>query len=102
MKPLEVKVPHNLDRADVRRRLDEAAAHAQEEHAGTISQLQTVWEGNDRLRVFVVVKGMKFNGEIDVRPHELVAKLQLPMLVSLFAGKIRAGIEEQLGKLVAP
>ena len=101
MKPLEVKVPHNLDRADVRRRLDEAAARAQSDHAGTVSQLQTTWEGNDRGLVLVVVKGMKFNGEIEVRTHELVAKLQVPMLVSLFSGKIRAGIEEQLGTLVA-
>lgn len=45
---------------------------------------------------------MKFNGEIDVRSTELVAKLSVPLLASLFAGKIRSGIVEELGKLVVP
>ncbi len=102
MKPLEVRVPHNLGRDEIRRRLDEAAVRARTEYAGSISQLQTTWDGDDRLGIFLVVKGMKFNGEIEVRTNELVAKLHVPMLASLFAGTIRSGIEDQLGKLVVP
>ena len=44
--------------------------------------------------------GMQFDGQIDVLPEELVVKLNLPMMASMFAGKIREGIEQQLAAVI--
>ena len=44
--------------------------------------------------------GMQIGSEVDLKPEELVVRLQVPGMAGLFAGRIRAGIEEQLGGLL--
>ena len=100
MKSLEVKVPHSLGQAEARRRLDTAVQRAQTDFGDKISEFEASWKGEDQLEIFVVVMGMKFDGEVDVLAEELVVRLQVPGMAGLFAGKIRSGIEERLGGLL--
>jgi hypothetical protein len=100
MKTLEVRVPHELGQEEVRRRLDNAIQRAQTDFGDKVSELNASWDGEERLQVFVVVMGMKFDGEIDVLVEELVVRLNVPGMAGLFAGKIRSGIEERLGGLL--
>jgi hypothetical protein len=100
MKSLEVKVPHTLGQDEARRRLDAAVKRAQTDFGDTISEFEAAWKGQDQMEVFVVVMGMKFNGEIEVLAEELVVRLEVPGMAGLFAGKIRSGIEERLGGLL--
>jgi hypothetical protein len=44
--------------------------------------------------------GMPIDGELENSPGELVVRVTVPALASLFAGQIRAGIEERLGGLL--
>ena len=96
MKSLEVRVPHDLEPAEVRRRLNVAIQRAQTDFADKVSEVKSSWDGDDRLQIAVVVMGMKFDGEIDLLVEELVVRLNVPGMAGLFAGKIRAGIEEQI------
>ena len=100
MKSLEVLVPHDLEPAEVRRRLNVAIQRAQTDFADKVSEVKSSWDGDDRLQIAVVVMGMKFDGEIDLLVEELVVRLNVPGMAGLFAGKIRAGIEEQIGGLL--
>jgi hypothetical protein len=100
MKSLEVRVPHDLEPAEVRRRLNVAIQRAQTDFADKVSEVKSSWDGDDRLQIAVVVMGMKFDGEIDLLVEELVVRLNVPGMAGLFAGKIRAGIEEQIGGLL--
>jgi len=100
MKSLEVRVPHDLEPAEVRRRLNVAFQRAQTDFADKVSEVKSSWDGDDRLQIAVVVMGMKFDGEIDLLVEELVVRLNVPGMAGLFAGKIRAGIEEQIGGLL--
>ncbi|MBM4023375.1 MAG: hypothetical protein FJ284_14275 [Planctomycetes bacterium] len=101
MKPLEVRVPHRLDPAEVRRRLDYGIERARTEYADRMSDLEACWETEDRLRVTVGVMGMNIAGELEVLPEELAVRLELPTTAGLFAGRIRSGVEERLGGLLA-
>ncbi|MFM1903793.1 MAG: hypothetical protein RLZZ440_1693 [Planctomycetota bacterium] len=100
MKSLEVRVPHTLGQAEARRRLDAAVQRAQTDFGDKMSEFEAAWKGEDQMQVFVVVMGMKFDGEVDVLAEELVVRLQVPGMAGLFAGKIRSGIEERLGGLL--
>lgn len=100
MKSLEVRVPHDLEPAEVRRRLDVAIKRAQTDFADKVSEVKSSWDGDERLQIAVVVMGMKFDGEIDLLVEELVVRLNVPGMAGLFAGRIRAGIEEQIGGLL--
>lgn len=100
MKPLEVRLPHGLDQAEVRRRLDRGIERARTEYADKVSAIDAAWESDERLRVDLTVMGMSIAGDIDVLAAELVVRLELPTMAGLFAGRIRSGLEERLGGLL--
>ena len=100
MKPIEVRVPHSLERDEVLRRLDTALVRAKDEYAAVVGDIEASWEGEDRLRVLLTVSGMKFDGTVDIMVEELVVALQVPGMAALFSRRIREGIEERLGGLI--
>ena len=100
MKSIEVRVPHALERDEVRRRLDNALVRARDQYSATVGEIDATWDGDDRLRVLLTVSGMKFDGTVDILVEELVVGLQVPGMAALFAGRIREGIEERLGGLI--
>lgn len=100
MKSLEVRIPHGLDQAEVRRRLDAAVQRAKTDFGDKVSALDASWTSDDQMQIAVVVMGMTFDGEVDVLGNELVVRLKVPGMAGLFAGKIRSGIEERLGGLL--
>lgn len=100
MKTLEVRVPYAITREEVKRRMDEALVKAREEYGSQVGPIQADWVG-DQLKVNLSAMGMKFAGTIDIEEKDLLVKLGLPGMASLFAGKVKAGIEERLGGLVA-
>lgn len=100
MKTLEVRVPHDLGVEGAHQRLDAALVKARAQYEQQVGQIDADWEADDRLKVGVTVMGMKFDGQIDVLPDALVVNLNLPMMASMFAGKIREGIEQQLATVI--
>lgn len=100
MKSIEVRVPHTLERDEVRRRLDAALVKARTEYASVVGDIEAAWEGEDRLRVLLTVSGMKFDGTLDIMVEELIVALQVPGMAALFTRRIRDGIEERLGGLI--
>jgi hypothetical protein len=98
---MEVRLPHRLDPAEVRQRLDRGIERARTEYADKVTQIDSTWESDQRLLLVLVVMGMSITGDIDVLPDEMVVKVNLPMMAKMFAGPIRSGIEERLGGLLA-
>ncbi len=100
MRPLEVRIPHQLPPAEVRRRLDDAVVRARTQYSDTVGPIDAAWETEERLRVKLATMGMDFDGSVEVFSEELLVTLVLPGMASLFAGRIRSGIEERLGGLL--
>ncbi len=100
MKAVEVRVPHQLGREEVRRRLDAALVRARDEFGEKLGDLDATWDGEERLRLLLTVMGMKIDGEVEIQVTELVVRVQVPGMAGLFAGRIREGIEERLGGLL--
>lgn len=100
MKTIEVRLPYDMPREAMRARLDEALVKAREEYASTVGPIEAAWEG-ERLKVHFSVMGMAFDGGIEVAEKELLVSVNVPGLAGMFAGKIREGIEERLGGLIA-
>jgi hypothetical protein len=99
-KTLEVQVPHSLDQAEIRRRLDEALVRARSEYSVAVGEITAEWQGEDTMRFNLAVAGMKFDGSLEILVEALLVKLQLPGAAALFSGRIREGIQERLGGLV--
>jgi hypothetical protein len=100
MNDLEVRLPHGLSNEEMRVRLDHAVVVAREQYVDTVGPIEAEWAG-EVMNVRFSTMGMAFSGEVESLPRELVVRVRLPMMASLFAGRIREGIEERLGRLVA-
>ncbi|MFM7291536.1 MAG: polyhydroxyalkanoic acid system family protein [Planctomycetia bacterium] len=100
MKSIEVRVPHGLEREEIRRRLDRALVTAKQEYAAAVGDIDATWEGDDRLRVNLTVSGMTFDGTLEILVEEILVSLQVPGMAALFSRRIREGIEERLGGLI--
>jgi hypothetical protein len=101
MKKIEVRLPHQLPEAEVRRRIDAALAKARDEYAEHVRELEATWATENRLDLGLTVMGMNIQAEMDNMPAELVVRVGVPAMAALFAGRIQAGIEERLGGLLA-
>lgn len=100
MKAVEVRVPHELGREEVRRRLDAAVVRARDEFGEKIGAIEATWEGEDRMRLLMTVMGMQIDSEVELQVAALLVRLQIPGMAALFAGRIKQGIEERLGGLL--
>ncbi|MFM8735616.1 MAG: polyhydroxyalkanoic acid system family protein [Pirellulales bacterium] len=100
MKSMEVRVPHALDEAEVRRRLDVAVVRARDDYADKVGSIDAAWRDDGRLGLAINVMGMAITSDVEILSHELVVRLQVPGMAGLFAGQIRSGIEERLGGLL--
>lgn len=100
MKAIEVRVPHRLERQEVRQRIDAALERGRSQYADVVGEIDASWEDEHRLRVLLAVSGMKFDGTLEILVEEVVVSVQVPLVAALFSGRIREGIEERLGGLV--
>ena len=100
MKSIEVRVPHGLEREEIRRRLDRALVTAKQEYAAAVGDIDATWEADDRLRVNLTVSGMTFDGTLEILVEEILVSLQVPGMAALFSRRIREGIEERLGGVI--
>ena len=100
MNPIEVRVPHGLDQAEVRRRIDRGLAKARDEYSGQVGEIDAAWRDDGRLDVAFKVMGMPIESEVENAPGEVVVRVTLPALAGMFAGQIRSGIAERIGGLL--
>jgi hypothetical protein len=100
VKSLDLRIPHGLDQQEVRRRLDAAVERARRDYADKVTRLEAAWETEDCLALEVVVLGMEIDGTVTNEPGQLVISIEMPGMLSMFAGQIRSGIEERIGGLL--
>jgi hypothetical protein len=102
LKPLEVRVPHELDNAEVRRRIDHALNKARDEYAAQVGRIDAGWRDDGQLDVGFSVMGMPIKSEVELAAREVVVRVTLPAFAGMFTGQIRTGITERIGGLLGP
>ncbi len=100
-KPLVVVIPHQIGRAEARRRIDTRIGQGRElvQKAGLTMQ-DPVWDG-DTLAFVVGAMGQTVSGTIAVEDEAARVEVQLPLLLGMFSAKVRQAIAEKGGELLA-
>ncbi|AWB24749.1 polyhydroxyalkanoic acid synthase [Methylobacterium currus] len=100
-KPLVVVIPHEIGRAEARRRIDARLGQGRDlvQKAGLTMQ-DPVWDG-DTLAFVVGAMGQTVSGTIAVEDESARVEVLLPRLLGIFSGKVRAVIAEKGGELLA-
>lgn len=102
MKPLEVRVPHDLDNAEVRRRIDGGLQTARDQYEAQVGTIDAAWRDDGKLDVGLSVMGMPITSEVELAPRELVVRVTLPALAAMFGPQITKGITERVTLLLGP
>jgi hypothetical protein len=100
-KPLVVEIPHQIGRAEARRRIDARLGQGRDlvQKAGLTMQ-DPVWNG-DTLAFVVGAMGQTVSGTIAVEDTAARVEVRLPLLLGVFSGKVREVIAAKGGELLA-
>jgi putative polyhydroxyalkanoate system protein len=94
-KPLIVEIPHELGRDEARRRIETGVEQGRAllgKSGVTIGNL--AWTG-DRLDFALSALTQSVDGQIDVGPESVRVEVRLPLLLALFAEKIRKSLGKE-------
>lgn len=93
-KPLTVSIPHQLGRAEARRRLDEGLGQARGHLRAVASTVDDQWTG-DRLDFRVVAMAQTVTGRIDVMDESVLVEVELPWALGLLASRLKDRLRHQ-------
>ncbi|MEO5938949.1 MAG: polyhydroxyalkanoic acid system family protein [Sphingomonas sp.] len=97
--PITVDVPHKLGLAEARRRVEAGIGKI----AGWIpggAMTDHRWDG-DVLHFTVAAMGQRIASKLDIHADRIVATVDLPPFLALFADKLKAKLAKEAPKLLA-
>ena len=97
---MRVGIPHSLDKAEVRRRLDTRTPELATHIPGGFAQVDHEWLGEDRMRLSVGAMGQFVTAFLDVEDRQVVVEIELPPQLAFFGGAIEQAIRNQGTKLL--
>ncbi len=93
-KPVTVTIPHQLGRAEARRRIDEGFARLTAQLGGGLAQINKTWSG-DQMQFAARAVGQAISGRLDVLDDAVKMEIDLPPLLAMIADKIRGRIQKE-------
>ncbi|HUG26280.1 polyhydroxyalkanoic acid system family protein [Piscinibacter sp.] len=91
--PISISIPHQLGRAEARRRIEAGFANIIQQLPGSGGACSQRWDG-DRLTFGVTAMGQTVSGVIDVLDTAVTIEIELPGVLGLIA----SGLKDRLQK----
>ena len=91
--PITVSIPHQLGRAEARRRIETGFAKIIRQLPGSAGNCSERWDG-DRLVFGVAAMGQTIAGFVDVGDAEVTMEIELPGLLGLLAGGLKGRLRK--------
>jgi putative polyhydroxyalkanoate system protein len=92
-KAVTVTIPHELGRAEARRRV-EAGFGDLSRHLGGLGAVTRSWDG-DRLSFSFAAMGQAISGAIEVADRSVNLEVILPNLLAMMAGKVKGRLQKE-------
>jgi putative polyhydroxyalkanoate system protein len=92
-KPITVSIPHDLGRAEARRRLDDGFGRFEQQFSGA-TDLKRGWTG-DRLAFSMKAMGQGISGHIEVQEKAIRIEVLLPAFLGMIAGKLKGRLQKE-------
>lgn len=91
--PITISIPHQLGRAEARRRIEAGFAKIIQQLPGSGGATSERWDG-DRLTFGVAVIGQTLRGAIDVLDAVVTIEIELPGVLGMIANGLRARLQK--------
>lgn len=99
---MQVAIPHDLGRDEVRRRLRSRSHELGNSIPGGLAQINTSWSGEDRMEMAISAMGQAIPGHIDIHDTEVEIVLDLPPALGFIRPIVESAIRQQGQALLAP
>jgi putative polyhydroxyalkanoate system protein len=94
MPNLTISIPHQLSRAEAKRRIQEQVAQLRQQHGSMLGRVDERWEG-DTLHFSVSPLGQTISGQAFVEDQAVRLEIALPWMLSMLAGSVKQTIEQR-------
>jgi putative polyhydroxyalkanoate system protein len=94
MPNITITIPHQLTRAEAKRRMREGMGQSRQQFAGLLGPVEEHWDG-DNLDLKITAAGQVITGRAVVGDQEVRVNIALPWVLAMLAGTVRRGIEQQ-------
>ncbi len=99
---MQVAIPHQLGRDEVRRRLRSRSHELAGSIPGGMAEVVTDWPAEDRMNLSVQALGQALAGYIDIRDTEIEVVLMLPPALGFIQPMVEGAIRQQGRLLLGP
>ena len=96
--PITISIPHQLGRAEARRRIETGFAKIIHVVPGSVGACSERWDG-DRLTFGVAAMGQTVAGVIDVLDAAVTMEIELPGVLGMLAGGLKGRLQK-VGQLL--
>lgn len=91
---ITVTIPHQLGRAEARKRIEEGFASFSQHMGAVAGALSKSWSG-DQLSFAFAALGQKISGTIDVEDAAIRLEVLLPNLLAMMADKVKRRLKTE-------
>lgn len=99
---MEVPIPHNLGREEVRRRLRDNSHKIGDSIPGGMAEVVTSWPSEDRMAMAINAMGQSLAGHVDIEDAQVVFHIELPAALGFLKPMIEGSIRAQGENLLEP
>ncbi len=99
MPNVTVNVPHQLTRAEARRRIDDGLVQFRQNRLASLGNLDSRWEG-DTLKFTFTAAGQSLPGLARVEDHLVYIEVELPWIFAMLANTVRHQLTNETQKLL--
>lgn len=99
MANVTVTIPHQLPRAEAKKRVENLIGQLQQEYSGFLTKLDQRWTG-DTLDFTCSGMGVSISGQVHVEDQLVRLELALPAPLAMFAGSLQKTIDQEGRKLL--
>lgn len=98
--PTIIDIPHQLTRAEVRRRMQARIGELPSHIPGGVAEVRSTWPGEDRMTLAVAAMGQTLAATIDIEDSVVRVSMTLPPMLSFLSGVIASAVRQKGGKLL--
>jgi hypothetical protein len=91
--PISIRIPHQLGRAEARRRIESGFSNMLRQVPGGGSAFSERWDG-DRLLFSLAAMGQTIAGSVSVLDAEVAMEIELPGLLGMIANGLRSRLQK--------
>lgn len=98
---MKVSLPHGLEKAEIRRRLEERKGEIVSYFPEGMASLESRWAGEDHMDFVVAIAGQRIRGAVDIAATHVDIEVDLPFVLSFLKRKIEDSVTKEGTRLLS-